>query len=220
MHTQQTTPPVFAKTSVVARHSRFWIALNSLLAVSCLTAAGYELPNNIQTTIQTLRSTSLESVRHIRITSGTNELLLVAPQGLRIDATMPGRITLAPHNLGYTLFVRLITASPESATAGSVELNSSYVLAQFPGATITEQSTASVTDKLGKAYSFVWPVAGASDRIGRTTLIQTSAGTLDITLISDPKEGKSAEDDFRSIMLSLRTNENGAIKMPPIPANS
>ena len=171
-------------------------------------------------TVQSLPTSGLEPLRRIMITKGTNELVLIAPQNLRIGTCSPNKVTFAIRDLTFYISVRIIPPPSDLAKSEPLEINSGWVLENYSGARVTEELSMPTGAGDCKLFNFVWPRTGLSNRVGRIGLVQTATGLVEFTMLADPNHAKAASDDFHAVLCSLRTNEHGPIKFPRLPDHS
>lgn len=194
---------------------------------ACLLAAGFAVfsfsanaDEEVKTTVQNIASSSLEPLRRIRMNRGTNELLVVAPQELRIDLPAPARVTLAGRDLAYSLSVRVLSVSPVVPPSDLTQPGAEWVREQYPGARITAERSLPVGEKTCTAVDFVLPVRGARDRLCKVGLVPTAAGVVEFLMIADPEAVPAASENFNALLRSFQTNERGPIKLIPLPDHS
>ncbi|MGC3960970.1 MAG: hypothetical protein QM813_24480 [Verrucomicrobiota bacterium] len=172
------------------------------------------------TSVQTIRTASLEPLRRILITKGTNELLLVAPQDLRIDTAATDKVSFVARDLTYYVSIRIIPAPSGLVKGETLKFDSDWVLENYPGASVTEEFSIPTGEGDCKLINFNWPVNGLMNRVGRIGLIQTATGLVEFVMLADPRQAKAASDDFHAVLCSLQTNKHGPIKLPPVPDHS
>lgn len=154
------------------------------------------------------------------MTKGTNELLVVAPQDVRIDASAPNKVTFAARDVTYYISVRLIPLPAGLTKEKPFEPDSSWVLENYPGANVTEELSMPIGQGDCKLFNFVWSSNGLMNRVGRIGLVQTVTGLVEVTMLADPRQAKAASDDFHAVLGSLQTNERGPIKLRRLPDHS
>ena len=154
------------------------------------------------------------------MTKGTNELQLIAPQDLSIDTSSPNKVTFAARDLTYYVSVRIIPAQSGLAKGETLKPDSSWVLENYSGASVTEELSIPTGAGDCKLFNFNWTSNGSMNRVGRIGLVQTAIGLVEFVALADPHQTKAASDDFHAVLCSLQTNEHGPIKLLPVPDHS
>lgn len=174
----------------------------------------------VKTSVQNIRTSGLEPLRHITITLGTNVLQLVAPQELSIDMSVPYKVTFATRDFTYYVSVRIIPPPSGLARSETSKPDASWVLEQYSDARITDELSVPTGEGDCKVFGFTWAIPGVRDRVGRIGLIQSATGMIEFAMLADPRLAKAASDDFHAVLLSLQTNRHGPIKHIPMPDHS
>jgi hypothetical protein len=198
---------------VFGKRRRLGLAVSGFCFVAASVFGGVE---EIKTSVRNVPTTSLEPLRRVNIAKGTNELQLVAPQELGIDTTSPGKVTFAARELTYWISVRIIASSDGANT----ETSKPEILANYSGARVTQELSMPAANGERKIINFAWPIPGASERVGSVCFVHTAVGTVEITMVADSLRAKVAADDFRAVLNSLQTNEQGPIENIPMPDHS
>jgi len=162
--------------------------------------------------IQNGEAIGSEQVVRVTLTAGTNEFAFVVPRGLnlRVDASTPGKITISKKDCSYFVTLRLLQGMGEAASAS---LFQNLVLSQYEGASGLEESSMSADGQSGPSFDASWYVAGTSTRrTVRVAFIPTRAGTLECSLIADPKKSSEAKSALSAVLLTLRSNKAGKLE--------
>lgn len=156
-----------------------------------------------------------EQVRRVNIVVGTNEFAFVVPRGLnlRVDASQPGRLIISCLDSSYFVTVRLLRGASQGS--GEIDLTSTFrniVLAEYEGASGLEESTLTADGNTGPAFEAEWYAVGKLRRIIHVAFIPTKAGTMEFSLVTDPKTSSEAKTALSALMMTLRSNKHGKIE--------
>lgn len=199
----------------------FWLGTPSGAAAEGEPAAASPAPlPSIDNVIQRGEFFGSDQVRRVFINCGTNQLMVTVPFALRLDASTPGKLVLSPADLSYSLCVRLIPRAGDSTGLAKDDLSTSWVASEFPGAEDISESGGDYGGRSGKEFSFFWPMPKISARRVRVCYVAVPAGCLEFSIVADPAQYEAGNSELYSLMLSLRTNDSGAIAIVPVPPNS
>ena len=156
-----------------------------------------------------------EQVRVVNLAVGTNEFGFVVPRGLnlRVDASRSDKITISSADCSYCVTLRIIRNNTEGLA--ETELTSTFrsrVLSQYEGATGLEEFTLAADGKSGPAFDASWYVGGTTRRVIRMAFIPTQAGTLECSLVADPKKSSEAKSALSTMLLTLRSKKDGKLE--------
>lgn len=166
------------------------------------------------TTIRADEKIGFETVRRVSITVGTNEFAFALPRGtdLRVDASASDKIVISSVDSSYFVTLRLISLTGQSASDAN-ELFKNMVLAQYDGAENLEQSSVAADGQFGPAFDANWYVGNSNTRrLVRVGFIPTQVGTLECSLVTDPKKSVEARSTLGSMLMTLRSNRNGKLE--------
>lgn len=155
-----------------------------------------------------------EQIQRAMITSGTNEFLLVAPDGLTMDTTRPNKILLYPSDKSFFLTFRMTgTAADDPGSQSCRKL----LEEQYPGAQIVEEFSITAAGRSGPAFDLRWKSGRVSERFVRVAFIPSAAGLLEFSRISDAQNAGEAQRTFNGMIRAFRSNEKGKIEIKRSP---
>lgn len=167
-------------------------------------------------TISTGEKIGFEPVRRVKLTVGTNELAFILPRGinLRTDASDSDKITISSADCSYFVTLRLITGPSKEASESEVSaLFKNIFLAQYEGASGIEDLSLSADGLTGPAFDANWYVGNSNTRRAvRMGFVPTLAGTLECSVVADPKKAAEAKSVLGSVLMTFRSNRNGKLE--------
>jgi hypothetical protein len=154
-------------------------------------------------------------VRRAFLTVGTNQFVFRVPTGFKLDASQHEKL-IASDSAGSFVTLRILPNMPSSdGTQAWQEL----ARKQFPESTITAEFSEFALNRSGPAFDISWLAAGARHS-ARVVFIPSSAGLLEITLLTPPDRFASGETALKIVLSSLQSDEHGKIVIVPLPSYS
>lgn len=148
-----------------------------------------------------------EQLRRLFVTSGTNQLGMVVPHGLRADLSRADRVSLSAPDMGYYLTLKIVANGVPSQ--GWRHL----VSQQFPGASVTEESSLQVAGKSNPLFKLHWKAADSVDRLVSVTFVASPAGWLEFAVVADGLKADEAQTALTGMLGRLQCGERGRLKM-------
>jgi hypothetical protein len=164
--------------------------------------------------------TNAKPLQRVLLTAGTNKFAFVAPLDFRVDASSPTRIVMNSPEYGCFISVRFKEAAGSERAAAGAGSWRDKVLGEFPGAIITSESVVSAGSISGADFEFQWTNSSGARQWARTVFLPFGAGTLQLILLTDADRYADGKYFFHSVLLGLRSNERGTLKIPSLPGNS
>lgn len=153
-----------------------------------------------------------EQVRRLYMSSGTTQLGLVVPSGLRVDLAKADRVTLIAPGMSYFMTLRI------GGVPGGGNSVRERALREYPGATVIEESS---TEALGARYVMLklrWKSTTSVDRVVLVSYVPTAAGTLDCSMVAEQAKAAEAEDAFVGALQRLQAGQRGKFQMQVTPS--
>jgi hypothetical protein len=146
-----------------------------------------------------------------RIRRGTNEFLLVVPEGMRAETRQDDSIALT--STDGTCYVTLTITSALPAETDEDQAMLEWGAGHFPSFTNVEKFAFSVDGKPGQGIQLRYASPGGGNRLARILWVPCRAGMLEFTLDADAEKAKAAQQLFDAVLLTFRTNEQGKIEI-------
>lgn len=148
-----------------------------------------------------------EQIRRLFVTSGTNQLGMVVPHGLRADLSRADRVSLSAPDMGYYLTLKML------GNSGFSQGWQQLALQHFPGAMLTEESSLEVAGKRGPFFKLRWKPTDSVDRLVSVTFVPTPAGWLEFAVVADGLKAEEAQSALTGMLGRLQCGERGRLKM-------
>jgi hypothetical protein len=177
-------------------------------------------PVALDVTIKKGELVGTEQIQRALITVGTNQFMIVAPGDARVSVPTPDRVTFIPTDYHYYLSFRVLNvaeAPPDTLTA---DFYRGQLQSQYPGASIVTESSEMALNHSGPAFDLRWTTAAGEVELVRVAYIPCRAGVLEFSLLVDRKKNNEAQCNFRGLLITCRSNENGKIEIVPFPSAS
>jgi hypothetical protein len=158
-----------------------------------------------------------EQVQRAFITAGTNQFMIVAPGDARVHSPTSDRVTFIPSDYHYYLSFRLLTIPEGMSDSLSGDFYRGQLLNGYPGAKITTEESAMAASHQGQSFELLWTSPKGTDEIVRVAYVPCWAGMLEFSMVVDAKNADEARGDFRGLLMTCRSNENGKIQVVAYP---
>lgn len=207
-------------------HPKLWLtALFTCLAAECAISQeeifqpDTNNPPPIHTEIRTGETVGLSQVRRAYVTIGTNLFVFIVPTGFQLDASNPEKMVIATPTAPYFITIRVDRAI--SSEGRTLDSNAARNLAQsrFPQASLASEESELALDRSGPAYEFNWTLSGTRQH-AFVVYIPTRAGTLEFSAVGNSDRSEESKMILTILLSSLRSDENGGIKIVPLPDHS
>jgi len=151
-----------------------------------------------------------EQARRLYMAVGSTQLGLIVPSGMRVDLAKADRVTLAEPALSYFMTLRIIG----NFAGGSGARN--QALQQYPGAAVTEESSAEAFGARYPMFHLRWKPASGVDRVVLVSFVPSGAGTVECTMVAEETKASEAQNTFIGVLQRLQAGERGKLQMPTV----
>jgi hypothetical protein len=201
------------------------LALLTLIAC-CLTAhtrAGtIALGNNstpLNISIIKLDTPGMTPVYHAIASVGASRFDFIAPEDFRIrNEAAAGRLSFIKSDGSCTLTFRFVT-SEKNNWMPDLPTCREFALAQHPGATILQESTANVCGKACPAFDLRWVAGGGFVNRTRIVLAPTAAGIAEFNFTAPPPVFTAFQEQFHRFLDSFGPVKPDFKPEPLVPTN-
>lgn len=201
-----------------------------LLATGCLadspvlaqTQSGYPslLPATncfiLKTEIRAGETVGNEQVKRAYITVGTNILVFRLPFGLQLDGSNPEKILITNPEEGWFIALRWLKSTQSEAPELSLETCKDLASATFPRSTMEREFSEFALNRSGPAFDLCRTLAGQRQS-ARIAYIPLSQGILEFSLVTGSEKFVAAKTELFIILASLKSDEDGPIRIEPLP---
>jgi hypothetical protein len=194
------------------------VVVSSLLAGSASAdTLNWATPSGFQVSIRSeeIRGNSWQ-IQRAYVTVGTNKLAFVVPEGFRADASDPQRIVISDVNCTCFITFRFVDLEPAASKELQPDSYRDLALGRFPDARITNEYTDFVGNRSGPGFDLRWKNWGGTEQCARVAYIPSAAGVMEFSLVSSSARFEGCQTLLRTLMSSLRNNEDGPLKITPI----
>lgn len=170
-------------------------------------------PPELQTVLRNEEMIKSAPVRRAYISIGTNAFAFVVPDGYRLDASNPQRVSLVSQD--NNSFLTFQIANFSSGLAAKPEANTfrERALDLYPEAKILEEFSKTIANHPGPAFDLQWTNAFGGAQAARVIFVPSEAGILEFTARSSKNEFEEAASALHFLSLTFRSNEGGALKI-------
>jgi hypothetical protein len=155
-------------------------------------------------------------VRRAYLSSGSNRMAFVLPRDFRADASDPQKIEISDVQCSCFITIRIIdlgAAVPKELQAADCR---ELALSRFPGATIENEFTELECLHSGPGFDLRWSISDAAEQTARIVFIPTPVGVVEFSVLSKASGFDNGQMLLRALMLSVRSNESGPLKVSQV----
>lgn len=150
--------------------------------------------------------TQLHSVMKIR--SGSTVFGFGLAEGYTVNISNPQNITVSDPRLNYFISARIVS---------SLETPESRIQTLFPGSNVSQQDSVYTFKAQHPTYLGTWKRGNSPMRQVMAVFVNTSVGTLEITLVSSPESFSEGRNLFVDFLTRAKSSDQGPVKFPPLP---
>ncbi|MFO1513118.1 MAG: hypothetical protein U1F83_09435 [Verrucomicrobiota bacterium] len=213
-------PSPCARAARIARLT--WLVLGLLgssLLVGFLQADEEEAKPNNPTDVTTIVAwvengefIGEEQIRRLYVNAGSNHLGFIVPTGLRVDVSRPERVTLTAPDLSFFLTLRIL-GSTLPAGGGSPDTFRQQTMQHYPGAVLSDESTAEVAGRRGPVFNLRWKPAEGLDRVVIVAFIPNAAGVLEFSIVAERGKAAEAQNALSGLLQRFQSTEGARLRM-------
>lgn len=190
-----------------------WLAVSPATAQNANPVGGPSLPLDVSLVRQVLEG--FPTALHVFINMGSKEYALQLPDGFRMqNEPAQGRLLIPRTDNSCWMTFRIIK-TPVGGINLSASACRSWLLDEYPGATITSETTVSAGGNSGPAFDLQWRSAGLKQS-ARVAYIPSAAGILEFKLVSSTSQFGNAANYLKNLMMSFRICPYGKRDLPPM----
>lgn len=149
-----------------------------------------------------------DQIRRLYLSVGSNQCGFIVPSGLRVDVSRADRVTLSAPDLSYFLMIRI-----RGNSAGVMDGFRKQALQDYPGALLTEESSAEAAGRSGPMFNLRWKQAEGVDRAVTVAFIPNAAGVLEFSVVAEKGKSSEAQSTLVGLLQRLQSAERGRLKM-------
>jgi len=152
-------------------------------------------------------------VQRVYFTLGTNQFAITVPEGYRADASNPRRMVFSEVNSTCFIACHFTDTPPSDATLSQDDVFRSMALSEFPGASVTDQVSASAANHRGLAFELHRRNSFGTEEIAFVAFIPTVAGVMEFDLLASSANFNAGRQAFKVLLSSVCTNEGGRLQI-------
>lgn len=154
--------------------------------------------------------------QRIFVSSGTHEFCVLLPSGYGAVLGNESSVVLsAPDNLTFISISRREVPTPPGKELGADECRTA-VAAEYPGATILEESTFGAGDHQGPSFDLRWFDSTKQARWLRVVYVPTQLGLLQFTLTTTQDRFPATRFDLARVMGTFASGKRGELDVKPL----
>ena len=166
----------------------------------------------LNATVQGGEIVGQEQQRRVLATAGGRRLMLVVPQGFRVDISSPDKVMLVNRDYSCVLSFRIAAPGSEATASLSPDVCRAWLFARLGDLRIQEEFSMAAANGNGPAFDLLCKVNGVA-RASRVAYIASPVGILEFNSLSSPEQSEAAKASLRFLLRSFRISDvNGKLE--------
>jgi hypothetical protein len=153
-----------------------------------------------------------EQIRRIFFTVGSSQFGFIVPSGLQVDLARADRLTLTAPDLSYFFTLRIMGNS-STAGLGISDGFRQQAMQRYPGALLTEESSAEAAGRRGTMLNLLWKPAEGAERSVLVAIIPSAAGILEFSAVAERSKSSEVQSSLMGLLQRLQSSEHGPLRM-------
>jgi hypothetical protein len=174
-------------------------------------------PPPLKADVKYIGGPGLIPVNRVFVSCGTNQFTFLVPDGFRLDASDPRKLTLVNADFTCLITWRVLGPVPTQEAGPDQSFYREMLLKRHPGGKILEEFSLSALGRYGPAFDLRWGGAGGLARRERLLFIPTLAGIVEFDLVSSLETFGARIQQFNDVLVNFRaSDEHGKLVVPMI----
>lgn len=183
------------------------LTLSTALADDSFSPTASVAPVAFQVSLRHGELVGSDQIQRAVASFGTNQLMMVLPRGLRVEASSPDKMILVPVDYAYCITIRLLRSSDDTSIDLAPASLASILRERYTGIVINDVVSTTVCDRTATVFEAQWKTAGAISKNVRVAFVPSAMGTLEVSVVADDPKAQAAIYDFNVLLGSFRSNE-------------